>query len=419
MPKGKKQPKPKQAKQRQVSFKKTKTNRPVIRAPRGFLSTLGGIAGTAASSFLPGAVKFLGPAISRIIGSGDYKMNGPDVSSNSLMNGTTPPQFSSRSDRSVVVAHREYIQDISTGPTLVNGATAFNSNTFNINPGQAATFPWLSNLALNFEEYEILGMVWEFKSMSANALNSTNTALGTVILSTDYNVLNQPFNTKMAQENYDFAQSVKPSESCIHAVECARKQNPISDLYVRTGAVPAGADQRLYDFGQFQISTAGMQQANVVIGELWQSFHIALRKPRLPLANPDLLNDQYNLAAVTSAAPLGTTTAPSSSQVGTTISGTGTVLNFPATVGSGFYSIVLRVTGNGASVPALFAATTGCGILSQQRGNGSAAGAYITETVLLVQVTQPSATLLISGATNTAFASGTLNVSAASANVVY
>jgi hypothetical protein len=39
-------------------------------------------------------------------------------------------------------------------------------------------FPWLSNIAQNFESYKLRGLVFEFKSMSGDALTSTNTALG-------------------------------------------------------------------------------------------------------------------------------------------------------------------------------------------------------------------------------------------------
>ena len=74
--------------------------------------------------------------------------------------------------------------------------------------------------------------------MSADALNSVNTALGQVIMATDYNAANPPFAQKSEMENYEYGQSAKPSESAIHPIECARLQTTISELYTRAGAVP-------------------------------------------------------------------------------------------------------------------------------------------------------------------------------------
>jgi len=52
-------------------------------------------------------------------------------------------------------------------------------------------------------------------------------------------------------------------------------------MYLRSGAVPSGADQRFYDLGNFQIMTQGMQAA-ATIGELWVTYHVKFLKPKLP-----------------------------------------------------------------------------------------------------------------------------------------
>jgi hypothetical protein len=69
----------------------------------------------------------------------------------------------------------------------INGSTAFTNTSFNINPSNALLFPWLSNIAANFSEYRFKNLRFCFNSTSANALNSTNTALGQVIMTTNYN----------------------------------------------------------------------------------------------------------------------------------------------------------------------------------------------------------------------------------------
>lgn len=222
-------------------------------------SRVGRTVGTYAHSF-----------IDKIVGVGDYTIvPGGAISTTG---GQMVPQFSK--GRNPIVSHREYICDIFS-------STGFNVQSFNINPGLASTFPWLYNLAVNYEQYKLKGCVFEFKSTSANALNSTNTALGTVIMATNYDVLDSNFASKLTMENYDMAMSCKPAESMLHGVECSKRLNPLSELFVRQTAVPTGADARLYDLGKFQIATYGMQAANVNIGELWVTYEVELIKPKL------------------------------------------------------------------------------------------------------------------------------------------
>lgn len=96
------------------------------------------------------------------------------------------------SKKATLITHREYIGDIISSPT----AGAFSFNTYSINPGYVGTFPWLSNIAQNFESYKMHGLVFEYKTMSVDALNSVNTALGQVILSVQYDAANAPFTNK-------------------------------------------------------------------------------------------------------------------------------------------------------------------------------------------------------------------------------
>lgn len=239
--------------------------------------------------------------IGKIFGSGDYMVSPNSVKSNSLMTGTQIPQFGG-SKSEVRIRHREYLGDIYTSIT----PGGFNISTYSINPGVIATFPWLSQVASSsYQQYRFNGLIFEYRSMSADALNSVNTALGTVSMATEYDSIETVFTTKAQMENTEFGVSCKPSSSMIHPIECARNQTSVSELYVRSGLqIPSNADRRLYDLGSFSIATTGFQGSNVNIGELWCSYDISFLKPIMhkPLING--LATHYNLAGTNALKPL-------------------------------------------------------------------------------------------------------------------
>jgi len=375
----------------------------------GILSEVGGALGSLVG--LPGVGKFLGSSIASVLGRGDYAVAGQGIKSNSLVTGTTPPAFGNeKSDRATIISHREYLTDIKSGPTLTNGATDFAYTAYDINPGLSASFPWLAKVAQNFEEYEMLGCLFEFKSTSGNALTSTNTALGTVIQSTQYNVLNEPFASKLTQENYEFAMSLKPSESGLHAVECARNQNVLPRLYIRAGLPPVDSDQRMYDLGQYQISTVGMQAANVVIGELWITYHVALYKPKVPLTvdNPILSGKLYS-AAGTASYPLGNVNL--NAVAGSTLAlqmiwdnpNNKTTILFPQDVTSGYFLCLLRynMAAGASNTGSQLNVVSNCAITQLCRTPTS--NATEISSAFIVRVLGPSANMTVTGQTGSAF----------------
>lgn len=220
-----------------------------------------------------------GHLIGRLLGSGDYQCSG-NPQYNCIANSTDVPQFATNGMANLV-AHREYIGDIVTSAT----AGAFKNQNFIVNPGLPATFPWLSTIAENYEEYKLHGCVFEFKTTSSDQVYNTsaNTALGTVILATEYNVLSPNFTNKQSMENYEYAVSAKPSVSQMHGIECALNQTPqVGGLFLRTGPITQG-DARWYDMANFQIATSGFQGTSVNVGELWVTYAVEFLKPKLPL----------------------------------------------------------------------------------------------------------------------------------------
>lgn len=248
---------------------------------KGLFEAAGGAVGGPVGSFLGGLIN---RGLYAITGFGDYK-----VMKNSLIETNGPPTVIN-SGKEFIIRHREFVQDIYSGTGTAGSQTPFNLQAFPINPGVANLFPWLANLASQFEQYRLEGMVLEYKSMYSDAVTSANGALGTVILATEYNAGAPLFPNKQSMENHEFAQSAKPSLSILHPIECARSQSVLNELYVRTtGVVPSGQDIKTFDFGTFQIASQGVPLAagstQVLLGELWCTYQISLFKPRVSVGS--------------------------------------------------------------------------------------------------------------------------------------
>lgn len=251
--------------------------------------SIGGYFGPIGARIGKGVGRFLGS----VTGFGDYKVN-----SNSLMQNQVPVFASAH--EVTTIKHREFIRDI-------NGTVNFTLQSFPINPGMRATFPWLSNVAKNYDQYRFRGVLFEFKTTSGTAVGSTNTALGTVIMATDYNAEEGLFPSKQSMEASQFACSSVPSMSLIHPIECAVTQTVLPLNYVRSEPPSSTEDLRLYDLGNFQIATTGMQSGVTTIGELWVSYDVELYKPVIETTTlfhyAHVVEDAKGTA--TAAAPLG------------------------------------------------------------------------------------------------------------------
>lgn len=219
------------------------------------------------------AGEFIGGYAQRLTGLGDYK-----VTRNVFADGRLPEVVNNPQGGGTVIRFQEYLGDIITSAT----ANTFDIQSYDINAANPRTFPWLSQIAANYDQYDFEGLLFEFKSTSADALNSTNTALGSVMMATQYDTIDPPFDSKLDMLNYEYSTSIKPSMSTMHMVECDPKQTTINELYTLSNqSVPPNADPRLYFLGRFQIATTGFQGLSVNVGQLHVTYQVRLLKPKL------------------------------------------------------------------------------------------------------------------------------------------
>lgn len=301
----------------------------------------------------------------------------------------------------VRIRHREYIQDIQT-------STTFSNQTFVLNPGLSETFPWLSAIAQNFEQYEWMGVIVQLKSISSDAIaSSTNLAMGTIIMAAEYNVAQPPYVNKQQMENSFFACSAKPSEDFRMPIECDPAENPLAVHYVRTGAVPSGQDPRMYDMCNLQVATVGSQAAYTV-AELWISYDVILRKPQLDsgLALSSQTAHYSLVAPAVTTSYLGTSREQKFDSIGLTLSGT--VVTFPLGCNGNY---LVNYSARGASTASLVAPTLAVAncdyltIYADDTSQGSSTTGSPTSTLLFqsywVNIPNPNlqATITFSGGT--------------------
>lgn len=215
--------------------------------------------------------KKLGEGAASLLGFGDY-----NIVSNSLMKGVETsdgivPKFVANSN-GIRVREREFIGDVVSGSIGV-----FKNTVYPISPTSAVTFPWLSTFAKQFDQWEPNGVVFEFVSTSSD-FNGSAQGLGSVVMATDYDVLDPPYGNKVIMDNADYASSTKPSNNLVHGVECDPSQRPYKTMYCRSFDAEAANRNTL---GNFQLATAGVSASNVSLGELWVSYDITFYKKQL------------------------------------------------------------------------------------------------------------------------------------------
>jgi len=295
------------------------------------LRTVGSIAGGMVGSAKGGEA--LGAGISRIFGQGDYQ-----VQSNSLVKGG-PPSFAAMSS-GIRIAHREFITDVVS-------STGFVSTQYPINPSNSGTFPWLSKMALNFEQYVIKGVVFYFNTTSGNAISGTNNALGTVGMVTCYDPSKPAFSSKRQCEDYAGCVSGSPSAALLHPVECAPGSGPLNRYYVQTTNMVNPEDLKNYAIGGFNLFTSGMQASGITIGELWVSYDIEFYNPKiLPIGTVEsAATFGYNqFTTQTTTQVMGTNNFTGKGNLGAYYQGSDGTFRIPQGTAQGYYQLVLYYT---------------------------------------------------------------------------
>lgn len=383
------------------SVKRVKKKEAELTRLGGALRMLGGLGGRTIGSMVGygdvGAQQGtnLAASISRWLGSGDYSVSSNSLTQRVAAGGTIPAMH--KEGQTVIVRHKEFISEVLSNTTFKV------QQQFNINPGLSLTFPWLAGIAAQFSEYRIRGMVYHYVPTSGDAINGTNPAIGSVMLQTSYRASESAPTSKIELLNEYWSSEAKPSEPFCHPIECDPKENPFNVQYIRTGSVPAGDSVLMYDLGKTTLAVSGMPATNNVVGDLWVTYEIELRKPILSdLNGTDVLTlSSYATSYVSAAVPFGTNMIISA---GTSfailpIFGTNTI-TFPAGSVGAYQVVVMHSGATSAAYGSPSISGSGSSLISSLGDALGHSTAYTVGTqnsfnIAAIQITNPTTTTVL------------------------
>jgi hypothetical protein len=262
---------------------------------------------------------------------------------NKLVRGPNIKHSVDISKTTTIVEHSEYIGDLITS---TNGN--FQAQNYALNPGLQGTFQWLSSIACNYQQYEFMHLVFEYRSTTSNATSSTTGAvvsLGFCGMGTQYDAASGGYTNKLQVENSDGGKVESPTRSFFHGVECKKRQTVIPVNYIRTGNVPTGSDIRLYDLGIVTAFTVNIPTNNAAlsVGEIHVHYKVKLIKPQLNGGYTNINCANYTGTAVSGTEYWAATTGlnPSTNNFMTLGFPTNNVFTFPLQVEYGYYLVTL------------------------------------------------------------------------------
>lgn len=163
------------------------------------------------------------------------------------------------------VKHTEYIEDIF-------GSVNFDIRGLRINPAEPSTFPWLSRIAPNFEQYRFRSLKFHLKPQCGT------TTPGSLIMAIDYDPSDDPPLDKAEILQYEGATRSAAWNQC--SVNVPQKEMHREDeFYTAPSTSSIAAQKRQQDLGNLFVAVQGQLDDNV-ISELWVEYDLDLITPQ-------------------------------------------------------------------------------------------------------------------------------------------
>jgi hypothetical protein len=203
----------------------------------------------------------------------------------------------------IVITESEFIAEV----TVANQPNFNVALNLSVNPGQAATFPWLSTIAKQYEKYCFRSLQFVYKP-EVTQYNPTSSALGKVMLSADYDASDSPPTSKQNVEDTDPHADGMPYEKISFFLDPAELHKNSDAKFVRPGAQPLNTDIRIFDCANLYVSNQGQTGNGVNLGELHVIYTVELSVPILEGSSSASTNRSVSWFQSTTAESAGATT---------------------------------------------------------------------------------------------------------------
>lgn len=246
----------------------------------------------------PRPMPMLGPYMQGYYGRGQYDpasapAGAPEPVPNDLISGapSSAPVVQSAADADVsaiTITHRERVADI-----IAASDSKFHVNEFRINPGIERTFPWLSQLAANYEEYEFEQLVFEYEGHQMVGLKNTLDLQGQIMCATQFNTRAKAFTDRHEIMAYPHANHTTLNGRLAHGVEAdPGKISGEGHKYIRLGGLETDDDMRDYDHAKFTLAQNNVPSDlyDKEVGQLFVYYTVRLFKPKLAAGRGDAIS---------------------------------------------------------------------------------------------------------------------------------
>lgn len=158
----------------------------------------------------------------------------------------------------------------------VNGSVAFTALKYVCNPGMAATFPWLSVQAQQWEQYRFNKLRFRYLTRTAT------TTVGSVLMAPDYDPSDEAPTSELTVSTY---QDCVEDAVWVEELVCDLRPSSMFSMgarkFVRSGSV-GPEDLKLYDAANLFLCTVEETGASA-IGKLWVEYDVDFFVPQLPV----------------------------------------------------------------------------------------------------------------------------------------
>lgn len=204
----------------------------------------------------------------------------------------------SRNGKSIRIRHSEMISLVTSGSTAP--PAFYLQQSLPINPGLAATFPWLAPQANQWEQYVFHSLSFEYVSRCPTSL------AGSILMSPDYDSSDLPPSTEVQMSSYQSCvENNVWQDLCLRCNPQSLKGNGVRH-YIRSSPLNTlgnfgSVDVKMYDAGVAYLALCGVNNAeNFTYGKLWVTYDVELfipqNQPTTANLNSRITSEYQNLA---------------------------------------------------------------------------------------------------------------------------